>query len=125
MTGLSKLEPNAFFEIESLVVLKPPDLPLDSVLYFFGGGRVDMRKSHGILEHRQNELLRRVSGDHLAAKPLLNQRRQPPDMVDMGMGQKKILNRRRRYRPLTEGDDRITSLRQSAIDQNIDSSDLQ
>ena len=74
----------------------------------------------GVQHHQPRQFGRRLGGDDLAAKTPLHQERQPPAMIEMGMGQEHKIDR---ARVKSERDGILllkltTALEQAAIDQD-------
>ncbi len=56
--------------------------------------------------------------DDFALKALLDQFRHPADVIDVGMGEKQVIDRGRRYGPVVHGRNGIAALGQAAVDHD-------
>jgi len=79
-----------------------------------------VRKRHGIPEHWGQESKGGVGADDLAGKPGIDQVRDPAGVVDVGMGEKQVVDGRRWHRPLVERQHGIMALGNAAVHQKID-----
>jgi hypothetical protein len=114
----SQPERDVFLQVEGLVEFKSPrnvvDGPCDPADEPLGNSG----KFHGIGQHGVKQGLGRVRANDLALKSLLDQFRHASDVVDVGMGQKQVVDLRRRYEPVVHVSLRIPALGQAAVNHD-------
>lgn len=79
-----------------------------------------IRKRNGVAEHGHKQGIGGMCADYLAFNPGIDQVRHPADMIDMGVGQIKIVNFVGWDRKLVKGQHRVIALGGAAVDQDID-----
>jgi hypothetical protein len=96
----SQPERDVFFQVEGLVEFKSPrkvvDGPFDPADEPLG----NPGKFHGIGQHGVKQGLGGMGADDFALKSLLDQFRHASDVIDVGMGEKQVVDLRRRYEPV-------------------------
>ena len=114
MARPAQFESDAVSEVKGLIVFEAPGQIIDDSLNLLDLGTLHA-EGHRILQHRSQEGLGGVGRDDLPLKSLVYELRQASDVVDVGMGEKEEIDLARRDRPLSDGDQRIVPLWQSAV----------
>jgi hypothetical protein len=109
------LERDAFFQVEGLAIFKSPRQVVDGPCDPADKPARESGKFHGIGQHGVKQGLGGVGTDDFALKALLDQFRHPADVIDVGMGEKQVVDFGRRYGPVADSRARFAALGQAAV----------
>ena len=118
--GVFQVEGDAVFEAEGVVELESPGQLLDAGFHGADLPVAAVGKGHGVPEHGHQQGLGGVGADDLAAEAGIDEIRHPPDVVDVGMGEKQVIDPFRRHRPLLERQHGVMALGDAAVHQDVD-----
>jgi len=76
-------------------------------------------KGHAIVEHGNQQCLGGMGADDFAFEPGIYEIRYPADVINVGMGQKKIINIFGLHRELIKGNLRVMTLGYAAVHQYV------
>ncbi len=124
VAGVFHGKENAVFKAEGIVQFKPSGQVIDSGFHGPDPGVHALRNGHGIPEHRGKQGLGGMRADNLPFKPGIDKVRHPAGVVDVGMGEKQIIDGRWRHRPLVKGQHGVMALGNAAVHQEIDTGGL-
>ena len=119
MAGPAELECDPRFEFKDLMIFKAPGEVFDPVREFFDLFLIKAPKAHGVGEHGDKKGLCRVGADDFTCKTVLEKVGKPANMVNMGVGQKEVIDVPRLNRPVRNGNGRVIPLGNAAVDHDM------
>ena len=100
MPGIAKLECNSLFKGKFLMQLKPPGELINDQLQAADLFMAPVGKGHSAVEHGKQQCFCSMGADDFAFESGINEIQYPADVINVGMGQKKIINNFGRHREL-------------------------
>jgi len=125
VTGAFQLEGHTVCEVESFTVFKSPRKFVDRLPKTIGRSVGSSGKRHGVGQHWRQQGLGGMGTDDLALESVFDQLGHPADVVDVGVGEKQVVDFSGRNGPLVHGVLRIAPLGQAAVDHDVEAVELQ
>lgn len=125
MPGASELEMNSFFQSKVFAKFEPVGAFIDTFEKSLLLPPADIGETESVLEQRQKQCPGWVRAENFALEAVADQFRDAADMVDVGVGEKKVVDILWGNRPGLHRSDRVMALGHTAINEHIDALCLQ
>jgi len=99
--------------------LKPPGKIINNQLQAADLFMAPFGKGHTVVEHGKQQCLCGMGADDFAFESGIYEIRYPADVINVGMGQKEIINSFGRHRELIKGKLRVMALGYAAVHQDV------
>ena len=124
MAGAFQFEVYAVGEVEGFTVFKSPRKLVDRLPKTIGRPVGSSGKCHGVGQHWRQQGLGGMGTDDLALESVFDQLGYTTDVIDVGVGEKQVVDFSGRNGPLVHGVLRIAPLGQAAVDHDVEAVQL-